>query len=229
MAGFWDFLGGASDYLLDERQRRAADERDLNKTKALEALRRETSDYEYGRARGDSLKQVDARQSYLDTATKSYVMVNSEGKEIGRRPATSSELAAEDATALKLEDMRTDIAYKKKQMSLMGVGGGGGGSRRGGGGSLDSSESASEKSTNKLQALATTVIGNLRKYDLPQSFIASAESIIRAKINSGSADEKWLRNFESAYLSTPGVRNALSAASIGSAADDTIGQALKHK
>lgn len=226
MASFWDFMGGASDYLLMERQSKAAAERDLAKTKALEALRRETSDYEYNRARGDAAKQVDVRQSYLDPTTKTYVMVNGEGKEIGRRAATSSELQAEEAAGLKLEDMRTDIAYKKKQMSLMGLSTGGG---RGGRGSIDSNETPQERSAGKLQALATTVISNLRRYNLPSHFIAKAEAIIRAKINSGNADEKWIREFEAAYLSDPMVNASLKSVSIPSAADDIIGSALKNK
>lgn len=227
MASFWDFMGGASDYLLMERQSKAAAERDLAKTKALEALRRETSDYEYNRARGDAAKQVDVRQSYLDPTTKTYVMVNGEGKEIGRRAATSSELQAEEAAGLKLEDMRTDIAYKKKQMSLMGLSTGGGG--RGGRGSIDSNETPQERSAGKLQALATTVISNLRRYNLPQDFIAKAEAIIRAKINSGQANEKWIRDFEAAYLSDPNVNRSLKASSVAKAADDILGSALKNQ
>lgn len=224
MASFWDFIGGAADYLGTERQSKAAADRDLQKTKALEALRRETSDYEYNRARNDSLKQVDTRQSYLDLPTKTYVMVNGEGKEIGRRPATSSEIDAEAASGLKLEDMRTDIAYKKKQMSLMGLSTGGGGR---GGRSLDSSETPAEKSMGKLQALAATVVSNLRKYNLPQNYISNAEAIIRAKINSGQANEAWIRNFEAAYLATPEVNKSLKALSTSKAADDILGSALK--
>lgn len=216
MSSFWDFLGGASDYVLKEQGAQRADQRELAKAKALEALRRETGDYEYNRARGDAAKKVDTQQSYLDPATKEYVMVNSDGAVVGKRAATSSELNAAEAGTLKLEDMRTDIAYKKALTSQVGKPTGGG--YRGGGGSLDGSNT----SAGKLNALATSVVTNLRKYDLPPNFVAQAEAQIRSKIASGSATEAWLRQFEAAYLSDPRVNKSLEAASKYSAAKDTL-------
>ena len=219
MASFWDFLGGASDYVLKEQSAQRADQRELAKAKALEALRRETGDYEYNRARGDAAKKVDTQQSYLDPATKEYVMVNSDGAVVGKRAATSSELNAAEAGTLKLEDMRTDIAYKKALTSQVGKPTGGGG-YRGGGSSLDGTSTPA----GKLNALAASVVSNLRKYDLPPNFIAKAEAQMRAAINSGEADEKWLRKFEAAYLSHPLVNKTLESQSKTAAAAAIFGK-----
>ena len=219
MADFWSFLGGAADYTLKEQSLQRADQRDLAKAKALEALRRETGDYEYNRARGDAQKKVDPQQSYLDPTTKEYVMVNSEGQVVNRRAATSSELTAAEAGSLKLEDMRTDIAYKKALTAQVGkpTGGGYGG---GGRGSLDESKTPD----GKLNALATSVVSNLRKYDLPPNFVAKAEAQIRAKIASGTATESWLRQFEAAYLGDPRVNKTLESQSKTAAAAAIFGK-----
>ena len=211
-ANFWDFVGGASDYLLKQRvdtqQQAAAQKRELEKAKALEALRRETGDYEYARERGDKLKTVDDKQSYLDPESKQYVMVNSEGKEVGRRSATTSELAADSLTGLKIEDTKADIQYKRKLTANVGASSGGGGySRR----SLDSAESASDKNQGKLQAQAAAVIGNIRKYNLPEDMVLRAESEIRKAIVSGVATPEWLRRFESAFLGHKQVQSSVSA------------------
>ena len=221
MASFWDFLGGAADYTLKEQSLQRADQRELTKAKALEALRRETGDYEYNRARGDAQKKVDTQQSYLDPTTKEYVMVNSEGQVVGRRSATSSELSAAEAGTLKLEDMRTDIAYKKALTAQVGKPTGGGGGYGGGGrGSLDESRTPD----GKLGALASSVVSNLRKYDLPPNFVAKAEAQIRAKIASGTATEAWIRNFEAAYLSDSRVNKTLESQSKTAAAAAIFGK-----
>ena len=219
MASFWDALGGASNYLLQEQSLQRADQRELAKAKALEALRRETGDYEYNRARSDAQKKVDTQQSYLDPGTKEYVMVNSEGQVVNRRAATSSELSAAEAGTLKLEDMRTDIAYKKALTAQVGKPTGGGGGY-GGRGSLDESKTPD----GKLGALATSVVSNLRKYNLPPNFVAKAEAQIRAKIASGTATESWLRQFEAAYLSDPRVNKTLESQSKTAAAAAIFGK-----
>lgn len=218
-ASFWDFLGGAADYTLKEQSLQRADQRELTKAKALEALRRETGDYEYNRARGEAAKKVDTQQSYLDPATKEYVMVNEQGQVVNRRTATSSELNAATAGELKLEDMRTDIAYKKKLSSQVGVSSGGGGGYGGGRRSLDSEDAPQAK----LQGLANSVVTNLRKYNLPDHLVAEAEAKIRAAINSGEANEGWIRRFEAAYLSHPGIRKTLEAGSRIQAAKAVFG------
>lgn len=220
MADFWDFLGGASDYALKEQSLDRTNQRELTKAKALEALRRETGDYEYNRARGDAQKKVDTQQSYLDPTSKEYVMVNSDGQVINRRQATSTELSAAEAGVLKLEDMRTDIAYKKALTSQVGKPTGGGLGGGGGRGSLDESKTP----VGKLNALATSVVSNLRKYDLPHNFVAKAEAQIRAKIASGTATENWLRQFEASYLGDPRVNKTLESQSKSAAASSIFGK-----
>lgn len=217
MADFWDFLGGAAQNALQQRTEQRTDARELERQKALEALRRDTSDYEYNRARGDAAKQVNAQQSYLDAEKKEYVMVNSEGQVVGRRPATSSELNADVAGQLKLDDMRADIAYKKKLTANVGLD-----RARAGGGGSGGGASGEDSKKGKLSALASSVIANLRRYNLPQNFIAKAEARLRADIASGKADEDYIRRFEAAYLSDPGVNKALEAATYKDAAAATL-------
>jgi hypothetical protein len=218
MADFWDFLGGAAQNALQQRNEQRTDVRELERQKALEALRRDTSDYEYNRGRADAVKQVDVRQSYLDPAKKEYVMVNSEGQVVGRRAATESELNADEGARLKLEEARADIAYKKKLTANVGLDRSMSGavSRRGTG--LDGEESGK----GKLSALAASVISNLRRYNLPQRFIAQAEARLRNDIVTGKADEAYIRRFEALYLADPRVNKALEAATYKAAAEETL-------
>lgn len=217
--GFWAFLGGASNYALDRRQDAAQEEREMRKMRALETLRRETSDYEYNRNRADAKRQVDARQSYLDSANKQYVMVNSEGQEVGRRQATDSELRANQMEALQLEGQQLENKYKRKSIDLLGrerVGGG-----RGGG--LD----AAPTRTAKLHSLANSIADSMKDYGVPDDQRVAAYVKMKERIDTGQADEAWLRRFEASFLNTELVRKGISTRSDKQAAGVVWGKPKK--
>jgi len=214
MTDFWSFLGGASNELLRQQREQekrdaaiAGDERELAKIRAVEALRRETSDYEYNRNRTDSLKSVDARQSYLDPKAKQYVMVNSEGQVIGRREATSSELLAEEAGRLDIEGKRLENAYKRKATNLLGLDRGGGGG--GGGGSKETNPARTKP---ELHALAARIADSMKDYNLSDMERVAAYTRMKQGIDEGK-DEAWLRRFETEFLRTPSVRRGIDTRS----------------
>lgn len=221
MADFWAFLGGASDELLrqqKEQERRdaaiAGDERELAKIRAVEALRRETGDYEYNRNRTDALKSVDARQSYLDPKAKEYVMVNSEGQVIGRRAATSSELMADEAGQLDIEGKRLENAYKRKATGLLGLdrgGGGGGGSR----------ESRAATARPELHALAARIADSMKDYNLSDMERVAAYTKMKQGIEQGK-DEAWLRRFEAEFLRNPNIQRSIRTRASLEAAKATL-------
>lgn len=213
MADFWTFLGGTSNELLRQQREQekrdaeiAGDERELAKIRAVEALRRETSDYEYNRNRTDALKSVDARQSYLDPKAKQYVMVNSEGQVIGRREATSSELQAEEAGRLDLEGKRLENAYKRKATGLLGLDRGGGGGGRG------SSETSAARTKPELHALAARIADSMKDYNLSDMERVAAYTRMKQGIDEGK-DEAWLRRFETEFLRAPAVRRGIDTRS----------------
>lgn len=227
MASFWDFLGGASNELLRQQREQekrdaaiAQDEREMAKIRAVEALRRETSDYEYNRNRTDALKSVDARQSYLDPKAKEFVMVNSEGQVIGRRPATSTELQADEAGRLDLEGKRADIDYKRKATRLMGL------DRAGGGGGGGSSDTRSARTKPELHALAARIADSMKDYNLSDMERVAAYTRMKQGIEEGK-DEAWLRRFEAEYLRTPTVQRSIKTRSAMSAAEAAFGKPPK--
>ena len=220
MASFWDFLGGASGYLLDERNKEREEQRLMTRNQQLEKLRRETSDYEYNRNRADALKTVDVRQSYVDPTTKEYVMVNSQGSVIGRRAATSSELREDQLSELDLKKKQADLEYKQEQIrrsraTTIDMGGGGGGGRRG----LDSREAKQED----MASLVASMTKNLREYGLPDSYVLAFEAKARQKIQEGTASASWLRSLESFYLRRPEVQGAVGVNSSRQAAESIFG------
>lgn len=218
--GFWAFLGGAANYELGRRQEVEKEEREMRRMRALEQLRRETSDYEYNRNRADAKRQVDARQSYLDSKNKQYVMVNSEGQEVGRRQATESELRANQMEQLDLEGKQLENRYKKKSIDLLGVDRGGGGGGRGG---LD----AAPTRTAKLHSLANYIADSMKDYGVPDDQRVAAYVKMKERIDSGQADEAWLRRFEANFLNTDLVRKGIGARSKMNAAASVFGKPKK--
>lgn len=196
----WDFIGGFSDATLDTIKQREAAATDINKLKALEALRRETSDYEYARNKKDEEGKVDAKQSYYDAATNEYVMVNSSGKEFNRRPATKAERQADKAGDLGIQKLESDIANvsidnaradRALDLQAQGLSEARAYRRER---SLDGGKDS------KLYSLAQNVIKDVAGLGLDPNALARVQSDLYTGITTGKYDENDIRRYQATFM-----------------------------
>lgn len=107
------FFGGMAKTILKSWEARDADERDLKKYEALERLRRETSDYEFGRRVAYEATQADKDLSYIDDDTGERVLLNSQNQEIGRNKLTA---AQRESRRVEREKEGLEVKYKQAQL-----------------------------------------------------------------------------------------------------------------
>lgn len=117
------FLSGAAKTGLASWEQRDKDKRELEKVKLLEQLRRDTSDYEFGRSVEYERKKTDRFQSGIDGGE--YIMRNEQGEEIGRRAPTSAEITEMEGKSLdqqykkaQIDNIATDNAFRERQLGL---------------------------------------------------------------------------------------------------------------
>jgi hypothetical protein len=193
-------------------QVRTQDEQELKKLRFVEQLRRETSDYEFKRETERQDKTMDARNSYADYARGVYVMVNGQGKPIGERPLTKTEIDQGVMNDLEMQGKRQDLLEQRKRIELMGRGGyGGGGGGGGGRGSLD----GSSRDPGKLHSMLNAMTNNLRKYGLPEDVIVDFEAEGKRRIMSGAKGFDTidgLRYYETHFLNNPAIRMRIAEA-----------------
>lgn len=215
MADFWDFLGGAANTQLSTLNARDADARETNKLRAVEALRRETSDYEYARGK----KKVDPNQSYFDDTANEFVMVNSEGEVIGRRAGTQAEKDARTAGKLDLDYKRAQIdnigvdnSLRSRQLDIQEAGIADSRAARAEARSERRSlDSAGAGPKAKLYATAALALKDLKEVGVPDNMQARARATLNRRIEAGTASDRWIRNYTAEMLNTPQVKKELDS------------------
>lgn len=202
------FIAGASKEYMRQDQARIQDEQELKKLRFVEQLRRETSDYEFKRETARQDKTMDARNSYADYGRGVFVMVNSQGKPIGERPLTKTEVQQGVLNDLEVESKQQDLVEQRKRIGLMGRETGGYGVG-GGRGSIDGSSSDPDKMHSMLSAMTN----NLRKYGLPEDLIVDFEGEAKKRIATGGfksvAD---IRTYETMFMNNPTIRMRIAEA-----------------
>jgi hypothetical protein len=204
------FIAGAAGEYMRQDQARVQDEQELKKLRFVEQLRRETSDYEFKRETERQDKTMDVRNSYADYARGVYVMVNGQGKPIGERPLTKTEVQQGVLNDLEVEGKQQDLVEQKKRISLMGreTGGYGGG---GGRGALD----GSSRDPGKLHSMLNAMTNNLRKYGIPEDVLIDFEAEGKKRIMSGAKgfdSIAGLRYYETVFLNDPAIRMRVAEA-----------------
>ena len=197
------FMAGAAGEYKRQDDLRADYERELKKMQTVEALRRETSDYEFKREEGRRRKLTDTRQSYADGATGKYIMVNEYGEKIGERPLTETEKRAMALDDIKAERERVGLLLDKKQLADYGRYGGGGGGRGGAGRALD--DSVSDRDPGKMNGTLTAMAKNLASYGVPMDMLAHFEVEAKRMIHTGQWDMRRLRKYEADFMRDPRV------------------------
>lgn len=106
------FTKGATGVALDNIKANQEEDRAIKRAQMLERLRRETSDYEYGRNRADTLKAADKNFSGIEG--EDFVYRNTESSELSRRKATQDELWAAQEGKTKFD---ADQQWRKDQLA----------------------------------------------------------------------------------------------------------------
>lgn len=106
------FTKGATGVALDNIKANQEEDRAIKRAQMLERLRRETSDYEYGRNRADALKAAD--KNFSGVEGEDFVYRNSDTTELSRRKANQDELWATQEGKAKFD---ADQQWRKDQLA----------------------------------------------------------------------------------------------------------------
>ena len=205
MAGIWDFLGGAAATHLntvDERDKAKAEEKRL---KMLDALQRDTKEWEMKKLDEQEGKKIDTKLSYPDYAAGVYRAVNSRGERIpsADRPLTTSEIKANelelagrgldiDLKKAQIADIPINNAFQRESLDIQ--------RRASRGGGLDSG-GPDEVKKGRLYGLANTVEKSISSLGAPAGYVARIRSELYNGINQGWT-EKDLRDYEASAIRT---------------------------
>lgn len=199
-------LAGASGQALQAQQDRDDEEREIRKARLLEQLRKDTAIDLAEFQEGLEAKKVDDKMSGFSEDTGEYIMRNSKGEEISRRPDAGMAKDAEfgrkkDALSLDVaqanidqsrasaDASRASAGYSRKLTSLAGTEDGVG-KGRGRKGSYDNEDRLA--AVNKIE-------DNLKSYGFSNQELATAREELLKGVRKNWSLEQFVE-FERAYL-----------------------------